>query len=37
MLSKNASVKFKLRSEKMNGKDPKIAIDIHERAVKINA
>ena len=37
ILSKKASVKFKLSSEKINGKEPKIAIDNHVSAVKINA
>ena len=37
ILSKKASVRFKLSSEKINGKEPKIAIDNYVSAVKINA
>ena len=37
ILSKKASVKFKFNFEKINGNDPKIAIDSHDRAVKIKA
>ena len=37
MLSKKASVKLKFSSEKINGKEPNIAIESHERAVNINA
>ena len=37
MLSKNESVNVIFKSEKMNGNDPKIAIVIHERAVRRNA
>ena len=37
MLSKKASVKDKLRSEKTKGKDPKIAIVNQDNAVSKNA
>ena len=37
MLSKKASVKFKLVSENIKGKEPKIATLNHARVVKRNA
>ena len=37
ILSKNESVKLISKSEKINGKDPKIAMVIHESAVKRKA
>ena len=37
MLSKNAFVKEKFKSEKMKGKDPNIAILNHDKAVRRNA
>ena len=37
MLSKKASVNFKFSSEKINGKEPKIAILNQDKAVRRNA